>query len=157
MCSSDLKAAVALSHEPNTTIFQKTISINDWYFGDADYEWPMGNIQMTGKTRGAIMKGYAPLETFLMPQWSMDQIAEHSLDFWLTSEDLPDPDNRVTLDGEGHIHLHYRPNNQTSAKMLWSRLQGVLDRLYLKEHLVERQVYIKNPMGLAAVGHQAGT
>jgi hypothetical protein len=63
------KAAVALSHEPNPTIFQKTISINDWYFGDADYDYPMGNIQMTGKTRGAIMKGYAPLETFLMPNW----------------------------------------------------------------------------------------
>jgi choline dehydrogenase-like flavoprotein len=151
------KAAVALSHEPNPTVFQKTISINDWYFGDADYDFPMGNIQMTGKTRGAIMKGYAPLETFLMPNWSMDQIAEHSLDFWLTTEDLPDPDNRVTLDGDGHIHLHYRPNNQTSADRLWSRLQSLLDKLYLKNHLVERQVYIKSAMGIAAVGHQAGT
>jgi choline dehydrogenase-like flavoprotein len=151
------KAAVALSHEPNPTIFQKTISVNDWYFGDAEYAWPMGNIQMTGKTRGAIMKGYAPLETFLMPQWSMDQIAEHALDFWLTTEDLPDPNNRVTVDADGHIHLQYNANNQPSADQLWRRLQGVLDRLYLKKHLVERQAYVKNPMGLAAVGHQAGT
>jgi choline dehydrogenase-like flavoprotein len=63
----------------------------------------------------------------------------------------------VTVDGEGHIHLHYQPNNQASADQLWSRLQGLLDKLYLRNHLVERQVYIKNPMGIAAVGHQAGT
>jgi choline dehydrogenase-like flavoprotein len=151
------KAAVALSHEPNPTVFQKTISINDWYFGDADYDYPMGNIQMTGKTRGAIMKGYAPLETFLVPGWTMDKIAEHALDFWVSTEDLPDPNNRVTIDGAGHIHLNYKVNNQTSANRLWGRLQGMLDKLYLKKHLVERQVYIKNAMGIAAVGHQAGT
>ena len=151
------KAAVALSHEPNPTVFQKTISINDWYFGDADYDYPMGNIQMTGKTRGAIMKGYAPLETFLVPGWTMDKIAEHALDFWVSTEDLPDPNNRVTIDAGGHIHLNYKVNNQTSADRLWGRLQGILDKLYLKKHLVERQVYIKNAMGIAAVGHQAGT
>jgi choline dehydrogenase-like flavoprotein len=151
------KAAVALSHEPNTTIFQKTISVNDWYFGDADFDYPMGNIQMTGKTRGAIMKGYAPLETFLMPNWSMDKIAEHSLDFWVSTEDLPSPDNRVTITPDGAINLAYTPNNQAASDHLWSRLQSLLDRLYLKDHLVERQVYVKNAMGIAAVGHQAGT
>ena len=85
------------------------------------------------------------------------KIAEHALDFWITTEDLPDPNNRVTVDSAGHVHLSYTVNNQTSADRLWSRLQGLLDKLYLKKHLVERQLYIKNPMGIAAVGHQAGT
>jgi choline dehydrogenase-like flavoprotein len=151
------KAMVALAHEPNTTVFQKTISINDWYLGDADFDYPMGNIQMTGKTNGTIMKGYAPLETFLMPGWSMDKIAEHALDFWISSEDLPDPNNRVSVDGEGQIHLAYTPNNQTAAQRLYGRLTGMLDQLYLKNHLVERQFYIKSEMSIAAVGHQAGT
>ena len=151
------KAMVALAHEPNTTVFQKTISINDWYLGDADFDYPMGNIQMTGKTNGTIMKGYAPLETFLMPGWSMDKIAEHALDFWISSEDLPDPNNRVTIDGEGQIHLSYTLNNQTAAQRLYGRLTGLLDQLYLKNHLVERQFYIKSEMSIAAVGHQAGT
>lgn len=151
------KAMVALAHEPNTTVFQKTISINDWYLGDADFDYPMGNIQMTGKTDGTIMKGYAPLETFLMPGWSMDRIAEHALDFWISSEDLPDPDNRVTIDSQGHIHLSYTPNNQTASRRLVERLTGLLDRLYLRNHLVERQIYIKSTMTIAAVGHQAGT
>jgi choline dehydrogenase-like flavoprotein len=151
------KAMVALAHEPNTTVFQKTISINDWYLGDADFDYPMGNIQMTGKTNGTIMKGYAPLETFLMPGWSMDKIAEHALDFWISSEDLPDANNRVTIDGQGQIHLAYTPNNQTAAQRLYGRLTGILDQLYLKNHLVERQFYIKSDMTIAAVGHQAGT
>lgn len=151
------KAMVALAHEPNTTVFQKTISINDWYLGDADFDYPMGNIQMTGKTNGTIMKGYAPLETFLMPGWSMDKIAEHALDFWISSEDLPDANNRVTIDGQGQIHLAYTPNNQTAAQRLYGRLTGMLDQLYLKNHLVERQFYIKSDMTIAAVGHQAGT
>ncbi len=151
------KAMVALAHEPNTTVFQKTISINDWYFGDADFDYPMGNIQMTGKTDGAIMKGYAPLETFMMPGWSMDKIAEHALDFWISSEDLPAPENRVTVTREGQIQLSYTPNNLTASQRLVSRLEGMLDRLYLRNHLVERQFYIANSMGIAAVGHQAGT
>jgi choline dehydrogenase-like flavoprotein len=151
------KAMVALAHEPNTTVFQKTITINDWYLGDADFDYPMGNIQMTGKTNGTIMKGYAPLETFLMPGWSMDKIAEHALDFWISSEDLPAPENRVTVNQEGQITLNYTPNNQTAAQRLYGRLTGLLDQLYLKNHLVERQFYIKSEMSIAAVGHQAGT
>jgi choline dehydrogenase-like flavoprotein len=151
------KAMVALAHEPNRTTFQKTVAINDWYFGDADFNYPMGNIQMTGKTDGAIMKGYAPLETFMMPGWSMDKIAEHAIDFWISSEDLPDPENRVTVTPSGQIQLHYTFNNLTASKRLLSRLEGMLDKLYLRQHLVERQIYIANSMGIAAVGHQAGT
>ncbi|MCT0211543.1 MAG: dehydrogenase [Cyanobium sp.] len=151
------KALVALAHEPNTTVFQKTVSINDWYLGSEAFPYPMGNIQMTGKTSGTIMKGYAPLETFLMPGWSMDQIAEHALDFWLSSEDLPDPENRITVNKEGAITLSYTPNNQTASAKLEHNLRGLLDSLYLKNHLVERQIYVKSSMAIAAVGHQAGT
>jgi choline dehydrogenase-like flavoprotein len=151
------KAMVALAHEPNPTIFQKTVAINDWYFGDGDFNHPMGNIQMTGKTDGAIMKGYAPLETFLMPGWSMEKIAEHAIDFWISSEDLPDPNNRVTVTPSGQIQLHYTVNNLSASNQLVHRLERILDRLYLRSHLVERQIYIANSMGIAAVGHQAGT
>ena len=151
------KAMVALAHEPNHTIFQKTVAINDWYFGDRDFDYPMGNIQMTGKTNGAIMKGYAPLETFMMPGWSMDKIAEHAIDFWISSEDLPAADNRVTVTRSGQIQLHYTTNNMTASQKLVNRLEGILDQLYLRDHLVERQFYIANSMGIAAVGHQAGT
>jgi choline dehydrogenase-like flavoprotein len=87
----------------------------------------------------------------------MDKIAEHAVDFWLSSEDLPDPGNRVTVDAKGQITLNYTPNNQTGANKLYSKLLSVLDQLYLKNHLIERQIYIKSDMAIAAVGHQAGT
>ncbi len=151
------QALVALAHEPNATVFQKTLAINDWYFGDESFPFPMGQIQMTGKTNGAMMKGYKPLLTALAPSWSMDRIAEHALDFWLQTEDLPLADNRVTVTAEGQIRLNYTPTNVAASKELRARLEGLLDRLYLQQHLAERQVYFGSAMGLAAVAHQAGT
>jgi choline dehydrogenase-like flavoprotein len=93
----------------------------------------------------------------MMPGWSMDKIAEHALDFWISSEDLPAPENRVTVTPNGQIQLSYTFNNLTASQRLVSRLEGMLDKLYLRNHLVERQFYIANSMGIAAVGHQAGT
>ncbi len=51
-------------------------------------------------------------------------MAKHSMDFWLTSEDLPDPDNRVTLDRDGNIVLAYRPNNETAHERLTAKLEA---------------------------------
>ena len=151
------KALVALAHEPNTTVFQKTVALHDWYFGDNDFDFPMGNVQMTGKTNGAMMKGYKPRLTALAPTWSMDKIAEHSLDFWLQTEDLPLANNRVTINSQGQIKLDYTPTNTRSSNELVNRLEGLLDKLYLKNHLAERQVYFASSMDIAAVGHQSGT
>ena len=52
-------------------------------------------------------------------------MARHSLDFWLTSEDLPDPDNRVTLDREGNIVLSYQPNNEEGHQRLIAETQEI--------------------------------
>jgi choline dehydrogenase-like flavoprotein len=151
------KAVVALAHEPNTTVFQKTVAVHDWYFGDNDFDFPMGNIQMTGKTNGAMMKGYKPRLTAVAPTWGMDRIAEHSIDFWLQTEDLPRPDNRVTVDSSGQIKLSYTATNNRASQELVGRLEGLLEKLYLKNHLAERQVYFASSMDIAAVGHQSGT
>ena len=151
------KAVVALAHEPNTTVFQKTVAVHDWYFGDNDFDFPMGNVQMTGKTNGAMMKGYKPRLTAPAPTWGMDRIAEHSIDFWLQTEDLPRPDNRVTVNQDGQIKLSYTPTNNKASEELVNRLEGLLDKLYLKNHLAERQVYFASSMDIAAVGHQSGT
>ena len=58
---------------------------------------------------------------------------------------------------EGKIHLNYTPTNNQASQELISRLEGLLDKLYLKNHLAERQVYFASAMELAAVGHQCGT
>ena len=83
------KAVVALSKEPNDTVFQKTLAINDFYLGADDYDWPVGQIQMVGKSNAEAMKGEEPMLTKLAPHCSLAETARHGVDFWLTTEDLP--------------------------------------------------------------------
>jgi len=107
MCHNN-SALIAISRTPNPTRFQKTLGLNDFYFGDEDHAFPLGHIQMLGKTDAAMFQGEAHR---LLPAFAAGKLASHALDFWLTTEDLPDPDNRVLLDRDGGIRLYYRPNN----------------------------------------------
>ena len=83
---------MAVSRTPNPTKFQKTLGLNDFYFGSSDWDYPLGHIQMVGKSDGVQIRGEG-LPDFLQwfPEKPFDWIAQHSLDFWLTSEDLPLP------------------------------------------------------------------
>ena len=91
------RAFLAVSMEKNDTRFQKTLGLNDYYFGDDDFEYPMGNVQMVGKSSAPMYRGEKPIETTLAPTFALSDVAERAVDFWLSTEDLPDPDNRVTL------------------------------------------------------------
>ena len=115
---------LAISLEPNTTIFQKTLALNDFYFGMEGFEYPMGNIQMLGKSSGTMYRGEKPLETALLPTGLLDNLADHAVDFWLTTEDLPHPQSRVTLDDDGNVVV-WNPKN---ADVL-SRLTGHENRV----------------------------
>jgi choline dehydrogenase-like flavoprotein len=152
------QAVLALSREPNPTMFQKTIGLNDFYFGMQGFEYPMGNIQMVGKSLGPMYKGEKPIETMLAPTQALDDIARHAVDFWLSTEDLPSPDNRVTVDRDGKLTLTYTPNNQVPARKLFEKLKSMLNQLGMRpEHLIPRQAYLKNAIPIAGVAHQAGT
>jgi len=152
------QAVLALSCEPNPTMFQKTIALNDFYFGTEGFEYPMGNIQMVGKSLGPMYKGEKPIETMLAPKGLLDDIAKHAVDFWLSTEDLPNPDNRVTVDRAGKLTLSYTPNNQVPAKKLYEKLKSMLNLLGMRsDHLIPRQAYLKTPIPIAGVAHQAGT
>ena len=117
------KAVVALSRERNDTVFQKTLGINDFYFGAKDYEWPVGNIQMIGKSNAEAMRGEKPKATMVAPEWSLSDVARHAVDFWLTTEDVPTPENRVTTDRNGDIHLAYKMTNNAEADRLYAELK----------------------------------
>jgi len=152
------QAVLALSLEPNHTLFQKTLSINDFYFGSEDFEYPMGNIQMLGKSQGEMFKGEKPIETALVPHKMLDEIADHAVDFWLSTEDLPDPENRVTLDAQGNIHLSYTPNNQVPKEKLYAKLKSMLDHLGMHpDHLIPHNAYLKTDIPIAGIAHQSGT
>ena len=152
------KAVVALAKEANDTVFQKTLGINDFYFATDHHPWPLGNIQMVGKSNGWAMKGEKPKLTKLAPHWSLDEVARHAVDFWLTTEDLPAPDNRVTVDRDGHIHLAYRSNNDEEATGLYDELKTILNHIGMAEHhVLAKNFYMKMNIPIAGVAHQAGT
>jgi choline dehydrogenase-like flavoprotein len=153
---------MAVSRCPNPTVFQKTLAVNDFYFGSRDWPYPMGHISFVGKFDGVTLSAGAPA---LAPGFTLDLMAKHSLDFWLTSEDLPDPENRVTLDRNGQIALTYTPNNQDGHK----RLTRTLEQLLQKQSgcaahghgchtgLFSRSLFVGQRIPLAGVAHQNGT
>jgi choline dehydrogenase-like flavoprotein len=152
------KAVVAMAKEPNDTVFQKTIGINDFYLGAPDQDWPLGNIQMIGKSNAEAMKGEEPHLTKLAPHFSLSEVAKHAVDFWLTTEDLPVADNRVTLDPDGNIHLAYRSTNDKAADALYDELRTVLNHVGMADHHVLRKnFYMHMDISTAGVAHQAGT
>ncbi len=152
------QAALALSLTPNDTMFQKTVALNDFYFGIDDFPFPMGNIQMIGKTLAGMYRAEKPMLTALMPNRGLEEIARHAVDFWLTTEDLPRPDNRVTVDRDGKLTLHYTPNNQVPKQKLYDKLRSMLNQIGLQsQHLVARDLYMRNDIPVAGCAHQAGT
>ena len=147
-------ALVALSKRENPTVFQKTLSINDFYLRAPDYEFPLGNIQMLGKSQGPMFKDDAPK---FAPGFTLDQMARHAVDFWLTSEDLPLPQNRVTLNAKGEIQLHYEFTNIEPVNRLRKKLQGILEHMDMHPHLIPNNLYLGKHIPIAGVGHQSGT
>ena len=152
------QAVLALSREPNPTVFQKTLGVNDFYFGSDDFEYPMGNIQMIGKSQADMFRGEKPLETKLAPGFALRDVASHAVDFWLSTEDLPLPDNRVTLERDGNVKLSYSAANATAAGRLYHQLKSMLGGLGMHpDHLIPRHAYLKTDIPVAGVAHQAGT
>lgn len=153
---------MAVSKCPNPTVFQKTLSVNDFYFGSPEWNYPMGHISFVGKLDGETLKAGAPA---IAPGFTLDLMAKHSLDFRLTSEDLPDPDNRVTLDRDGKIVLSYTPNNEEGHKRLIKKLEHLMQKQHAcpvhghECHIgfFARNLFLGQRIPLAGVAHQNGT
>src|SRR3954452_24031838 len=153
---------MALSRCPNPTVFQKTLAVNDFYFGSPEWAHPMGHISFVGKLDGVTLSAGAPA---IAPGWTLDLMGKHSLDFWLTSEDLPDPENRVSLDRDGNIVLSYTPNNGEGHKRLIAKLEKLMNQqrscpIHGREchqGLFSRNLFVGQRIPLAGVAHQNGT
>ena len=153
---------LALSKCPNPTIYQKTLAVNNFYFGAKEWNYPMGHFSFVGKLDGVALSAGAPA---IAPGWTLDLMANHSLSFWLTSEDLPDPENRVTLDRTGKIVLQYTPNNQQAHERLIAKLKELMRQQTTcgihghecHEGLFSRNLFLGDRIPLAGVAHQNGT
>lgn len=147
-------ALLAVSMRPNPTKFQKTIGVNDFYFRSDDWEFPLGHIQMLGKSDADTLRVEAPA---FAPRLGLDFLASHCIDFWLTSEDLPDPDNRITLNQEGQITLHYQENNTEGHKRLIAKLKDMLNDIGMENRLIPTTLYFGKKIPIAGTAHQNGT
>ncbi len=152
---------LSVSRCPNPTVFQKTLALNDFYYESKDWEYPMGHISFIGKTDGHVLAAGAPK---LVPGFTLDLMAKHSLDFWLTSEDLPQAENRVTLHRDGRIELRYTPNNEEGHKRLNAKVKELVRRVPCSVHgkdcvqdILNMSAYIGKRIPLAGVAHQNGT
>jgi choline dehydrogenase-like flavoprotein len=155
-------AMVQLSATPNPAVYQKTICVNDYYWGEPDFPYPMGQVQNTGNVLPDMIPAEAPPAlaplAALVPKFGLRHIANHATGWWLQTEDLPDPNNRVRVVGD-KLHLDYTPNNTAARDRLihrWSNVLKTIDQS--AEHVVVHHgIYPRNNTGIQVVGHQCGT
>lgn len=154
----NMSVLMALSKEVNDTVFQKTLALSDFYFESKDWEFPMGLIQMCAKTHPDQIRGEEfPRWTGFLPDAPFAMVARHAMDFWLQSEDLPHPDNRVSIDRDGRVILDIRQTNREAHDRLRSKLEDLLEPGGLYTYLFERSLYLGKNIPLSGTAHQAGT
>ena len=146
------KFYTAASRTPNPTRFQKTLAINDYYFGvPGDDTWdgvPLGHVHLMGKHVGWQIR--QDLGEAALSAAEADALAAHSVDWWVQSEDLPLPDNRITIGADGGVRVRYRETNRAAQAHLMDRLEAALRPLGFDR-------FLRVPMPLAVVNHQCGT
>lgn len=130
----------------NDTVFQKSFTVNDFYFRGPDYPYPLGNLQPIGKLQAPMLAGAAPR----VPRPLLRAVAERSVDWWVMSEDLPDPENRVTVAADGGIRIHWTPNNMVSHR----RLMKEAKRMFREAGY---PILLDREMGIDTNSHQVGT
>lgn len=146
-------AMLAVGTCENPTVFQKTLAVNDFYWGEEGFEYPMGHVQLLGKASRELLALDAPK---LTPGLALAELARRSVDWWLTAEDLPDPENRVRL-RDGRIVLQYTENNTAAYDRLVKRWKQVLRSVSCGQHFVPLGLYLKKKIPLEGVAHQVGT
>ncbi len=130
----------------NPTVFQKTFAVNDFYFRGPDWPYPMGNLQLLGKLQAGMLTANQPL----VPRRVLQAVADRSVDWWVMSEDLPDPENRVTLAPDGTIRVRWRPNNLAAhVRLVRAARRMMRDAGY--------PIVLTQRMGIETNSHQCGT
>jgi choline dehydrogenase-like flavoprotein len=130
----------------NPTVFQKTMAVNDFYLKAVDFPYPMGNVQMLGKLQAGMLSVAQPM----VPEFILSGMANRSVDWWVMSEDLPDPENRVTLRSDGRIVVHWKPNNRVAHEKL---IQASRDMMRSAGY----PLVFTQTMGIETNSHQCGT
>jgi choline dehydrogenase-like flavoprotein len=152
-----MSVLMALMPEANDTVFQKTLAFSDFYFGSDDWQYPLGLVQMCATSHAPQIRGEVlPPWLEWLPRAPFEQMARHSMDFWLQAEDLPHPDNRIYY-RDGLVHLDVKETNPQALHHLKRKLKQVLTQAGHPHLLLKRSLYFGKDILLDGTAHQAGT
>jgi choline dehydrogenase-like flavoprotein len=129
----------------NDSVYQKTLGLNDFYFSDGQGGPPLGNVQLLGRVTAPILKA----NLRLVPEWLLKTLSLHSYDWYIMSEDLPNPESRVRVDG-GDIVLDWQRSNMTAHRGLIARMREAF-------HAAGFPIVLTRPFGRRTPSHQCGT
>ena len=153
----DMSVVMAILREPNPTVFQKTLAISDYYQKADDWNYPLGFIQLCAKTHASQIEAEAlPSWLTWLPDMPFEIMAKHSINFWLQSEDLPRPENRVRYEGD-RVMLDIEEGDKEAAKRLRAKLEGLLKPIGAFPHLIDLHLYLGKDIPIGGTAHQAGT
>ncbi|QIR36150.1 GMC family oxidoreductase [Tolypothrix sp. PCC 7910] len=144
---------MTLSTKLNPTVFQKTLGVNDLYWGEDDFTYPMGSVQLLGNINKERIAANGPP---MMPEIVAETIANHAVAWLIINEDLPEFHNRVRVQGE-QLFLDYTPNNQEAFNRLIQRWIEVLKSLDESQTFGRFSHHITQKFTVKEVGHQCGT
>jgi choline dehydrogenase-like flavoprotein len=153
-------AVISVLADRFDSTFPKTFAVNDFYFGEPDFPYPMGQIQLLEYMSGQTLQGQIAdiIPPALLPDFMMDDVARHMVAFLTMSEDLPREENRVTVSESGQIKLDYTPNNLAANLRLTHKLEHGLKGFSLRQHtLFEPHFEIDQLLPLYGTAHQCGT
>ena len=145
---------VAFTNKKNDCVFQKSLGIADFYHGADDSEFPLGEIQLMGRNDPDTINWMG--ET-LFPGKSYAELKEKSIDFWLTAEDLPSHDNRVTLRNDGTIKVNYTRTNYTAFVKLKDKLKEIFVKLGELDADYKDVKWGGYDLDISGMSHQNGT
>lgn len=147
-----ISAIVALGVKPNPTVYPKTLAVNDFYWGEPGFPYPMGHVQTLGNITEDRAAANSPsfVPSKLIPRAVFKAVSERTTPWFLMAEDLPDPNNRVRVEGE-KIFLEYTNNNDEALNRLIKRWQEVL------RSIEPLSIFFTTEMSIKDVGHQCGT
>jgi choline dehydrogenase-like flavoprotein len=131
----------------NDTQLPKTLALNDYYFGGDESDRPLGNLQMLGKIMEPMLRGEVPR---YLPRPVTAWLGHHSVDWYVMSEDLPSPENRV------------RPRADGSIELLWQRTNMAAHHRFVRvaRRFIKRvgfRTVLSKPFGQETPSHQCGT
>lgn len=129
----------------NTAVYQKTLAFNDFYNKDPDTGFPLGNVQLLGHITGNILKAQTPT----VPAWMAGVMARYAYGWFLTSEDLPNPESRVMV-RDGKIVMHWVRSNMRAHEVLIKRTRDVMRRASFP-------IVLTRTFGRKTTSHQCGT